>query len=179
MRLLKIVGIVVMLIVVIALIVAAIIKKDYVVARSTTINRPATEVFEYVKYLKNQNEYSVWAKIDPSMKKEFKGTDGTPGFVSSWDSKNNDAGAGEQEINSIIPNQKINYEIRFIRPFKSTSNANLALTPVDSSSTKITWTFEGKMKYPTNIMLLVMDMNKIIGKDLEGGLSNLKSILEK
>ncbi len=179
MRIFKIVGIVVLLIVVIALIVAAIIKKDYVVERSATINKPVTEVFDYVKYLKNQNEYSVWAKIDPTMKKEYKGEDAKPGFVSSWDSKNDDAGAGEQEIKSISPNEKINYEIRFIRPFKSTSNAKLELNALDSSSTKITWIFEGNMKYPTNIMLLVMDMEKMIGKDLEGGLSNLKSILEK
>lgn len=179
MRLLKIVGLVVLLVVVMSLIIAAIIKKDYVVTRSATINKPTNVVFDYVKYLKNQNEYSVWAKIDPGMKKEFKGEDGKPGFISSWDSKNDKAGAGEQEIKSITPNEKINYEIRFIRPFKSTSNAKLDLSAIDSAHTKITWTFEGKMKYPTNIMLLLMDMDKEIGKDLEGGLSNLKTILEK
>ena len=30
-----------------------------------------------------------------------------------------------------------------------------------------------------NIMLLFMDMEKMIGSDLDSGLSNLKSILEK
>jgi hypothetical protein len=30
-----------------------------------------------------------------------------------------------------------------------------------------------------NVMLVFMDMDAMLGKDLEGGLSNLKSILEK
>ena len=68
-----------------------------------------------MKYLKNQNEFSVSAKIYPSTKKKIKGTDGTLGTVPSWDYKNNDAGAEGQEIKSITPNEEINYEIRFIR----------------------------------------------------------------
>jgi hypothetical protein len=35
------------------------------------------------------------------------------------------------------------------------------------------------MKYPMNLTLLFMDMDTMLGKDLSGGLSNLKALLEK
>jgi hypothetical protein len=35
------------------------------------------------------------------------------------------------------------------------------------------------MPYPMNIMLVFMNMDEILGKDLETGLNNLKGVLEK
>jgi hypothetical protein len=35
------------------------------------------------------------------------------------------------------------------------------------------------MKYPMNLTLLFLDLDQLVGKDLEKGLSNLKEILEK
>jgi hypothetical protein len=43
----------------------------------------------------------------------------------------------------------------------------------------VTWAIYGKMKYPTNLSLLFMDMDALLGKDLSSGLSNLKVLLEK
>jgi hypothetical protein len=34
------------------------------------------------------------------------------------------------------------------------------------------------MKYPMNLMLLFMNMEKMVGNDLGNGLKNLKTILE-
>ncbi len=68
------------------LIVALFVKKEYTIEREITINKPKTEVFNYVKHLKNQDNYSKWVMQDPGMKKEFRGTDGTVGFVYAWDS---------------------------------------------------------------------------------------------
>jgi len=49
----------------------------------------------------------------------------------------------------------------------------------NDSTTNVTWAIYGNMKYPTNLSLLFMDMDAMLGKDLSGGLSNLKTILEK
>jgi hypothetical protein len=35
------------------------------------------------------------------------------------------------------------------------------------------------MKYPMNLMLLFMNMEKMVGRDLSIGLTNLKNTLEK
>jgi len=68
------------------LIAALFMKKDYSLEREITINKPRQEVFNYVKYLKNQNYFSTWNMVDPKMKQTFTGTDGAPGFISAWES---------------------------------------------------------------------------------------------
>ena len=146
------------------------------VVREITINRPKTEVYEYLRYLRNQDNFSKWAKMDPNMKKNFSGTDGTIGFVSAWESDK--MGKGEQEIKSLKEGERIDYELRFIKPFPSVSPAYMT-TEDAAGNTKVTWGFEGHMSYPMNILILVMNMEKMLGDDLQTGLSDLKGILEK
>lgn len=52
-------------------------------------------------------------------------------------------------------------------------------TAITDNQTLVRWQFIGNMKYPMNVMLLFMNMEKMIGNDLEKGLQNLKIILEK
>ncbi len=92
MKVLKNIALILGSIICLLLITAAFTKKEYSVERDITINKSKDSVFNYIKYLKNQNDYSKWASMDKNMKKEFVGTDGTPGFISSWDSDNKDVG---------------------------------------------------------------------------------------
>ena len=161
------------------LILALFLKKEYGVQREITINKPKLEVFDYLKTLKNQDNFSVWAMRDPKMKKEFRGTDGTIGFVSAWDSEVKDVGKGEQEIKKITEGERIDFEIRFFKPFETTDNAYMSTDSISENQTKVTWGFNGKMKYPMNLMLLAMNMDEMLDKDLQSGLNNLKANLEK
>jgi hypothetical protein len=178
-KVLKITGIVILILVAIPLIVALFVKKAYHVEREVIINKPKEVVYDYVKFLKNQDNYSVWLKMDPNAKKEYKGTDGTVGFVSAWSSDNKDLGKGEQEIKGIKEGERIDYELRFKEPMESTEKAWMTLESPDSTSAKVIWGFNGKMNYPMNLMMLFMDFEGMIGKDLQNGLDNLKEILEK
>jgi uncharacterized protein YndB with AHSA1/START domain len=166
-------------ILVLLLIIGLFVKKDYSVGKEVIINKSRAAVFDYLRLLKNQNKFSVWGSMDPAMKTEFRGTDGTEGFVSSWESENKNVGKGEQEILKIVDGERLDYEIRFIKPFKSTSWAYITTTAVNDNQTRVHWEFNGKMKYPTNLTLLFMNMEKMVGGDLEKGLQNLKSQLEK
>jgi hypothetical protein len=179
MKALKIIGLVLVGIIVLLLITGLFVDGKYAVEREVTINKSKQVVFDYVKYLKNQNKFSVWAKIDPAMKTEFRGEDATIGFVSAWDSENPKAGKGEQKITKIDEGSRIDYEIHFIKPFESTDYAYLTLESVSENSTKIKWGFNGKMKYPMNLMMLTMDMEKMLAPDLQNGLNNLKTLLEQ
>jgi len=179
MKILFVIIIVVLSIIALLLLTGLFLKKEYMVTREVIVNKSKIFVFEYIKLLKNQNNYSVWAAMDPNMKKEFSGTDGTAGFVSAWDSEDKNVGKGEQEILKVTDGEKVDYKIHFIKPFESVSYASMSVIPVSDTETKIQWVFNGKMKYPMNLMLLFMNMEKMIGKDLENGLHNLKVILEK
>ena len=113
------------------------------------------------------------------MKTKFTGTDGTEGFISAWDSDNKNVGKGEQEIIKIVDGERIDYEIRFLKPFESTNWAFITTTSINEDQTRVHWEFIAKMKYPMNLMLLFMNMEKMIGNDLAKGLQNLKSILQQ
>jgi hypothetical protein len=179
MKKLKIVIIVIVLLVAIPLITALFVDGQYAVEREVTINKPKDVVFDYIKMLKNQDNYSVWAKMDPAMKKSFSGTDGTVGFISAWESDNQDVGKGEQEIKAIKDGERIDFEIRFMEPFEATDNSYMATEELDSALVKVKWGFNGEMAYPMNIMMLFMDMEEMIAGDLQTGLDNLKIELEK
>ena len=169
----------IVLIVAVLLIVALFVKKDYAVEREITINKPKTQVFDYIKLLKNQDLYSVWLKRDSAAKKEYKGIDGTVGFVAAWSSSNKDVGKGEQEIAKIVEGERIDMKLRFIEPFEANDDAYMITEPVSETQTKVKWGFKGSMKYPMNLMLLCVDMEDMLGKDLQKGLDDLKVILEK
>ncbi len=159
------------------LIAGLLISKDIKATREIVINKPAGEVFNYIKFLKNQQNYSKWATLDLNMKNEYHGTDGTPGFVNSWEG-NKKVGKGEQEI-LAISDGRLDTELRFEKPFKSIAKAKMTTDAVGDNTTKVTWGFESKMNYPINIMKLFMNMEKMTGNDFSTGLQNLKSILEK
>jgi hypothetical protein len=160
------------------LLAGLVISKDMNASREIIINKPVNEVFHYIKYLKNQQNYSKWATLDPNIKNEYNGTDGEPGFVNSW-SGNKKVGIGEQEIKGIIDGRSLITELRFIKPFESVAKATMTTEAIDAGSTKVTWGFESTMKYPMNVMKVLMNLDKAIGDDFTTGLSNLKKVLEK
>lgn len=164
-------------IVALVVLLALIAPKTYHVSRSVIIEKPRSEVFTYLRSLKNMDDWSPWAKKDPNMEKKITGTDGEVGAVSYWNG-NKEVGEGEQEITKIIPEERIESELRFLKPFASTSDAYLQIDEVDATNSKVTWGFSGKNKFPMSIMMLFMSMDKMVGKDFESGLSDLKSKLQ-
>lgn len=161
------------------LVVALFTKKSYTISRSILVEQPRETVYDYVRFLRNQDFFSKWVMMDPSMKKEFRGTDGTPGFVYAWDSKDKNAGKGEQEIVNLKPNERMDVQIRFERPFEGVSDTYMLTERAANHSTKVSWVFSSTMKYPMNAVMLFMDFDKILGADMETSLSRLKTILEE
>lgn len=167
-----IVGIIVLL-----LIIGLFLSKDMRVTKSVVINKGLSEVFNYVKFLKNQDEFSKWGSLDPNMKKTYTGTDGTVGFVSAWEGNKN-VGQGEQEILKIDEGKRIDYALRFIKPFKSYADAFMIFEDAGNNQTKVSWGFNSKMPYPMNVMCLFINMSERVGADFQLGLDNLKKKLE-
>lgn len=164
----------------IALLVFAglIMSKKMIIERNIIISKPLSEVYEYLRLMQHQENFSVWNMADPNRSKSFKSTDGTVGCVYSWDSPTNkNVGAGEQEILSLEKDKSINYEVRFQRPMKNVAKCNFVLSSVSESQTNVMWGFYSPSKFPLNILKGVME--KMLGKDLQKSLENLKTLLEK
>jgi len=158
------------------LLIALITRKTYYIQREILIEAPLPKVFDYLKQLKNQDHFNKWVMADPCMKKDFTGTDGTPGFIYAWNSHKK-AGEGAQEIKAIVEGQTIETEVRFIRPFAGVAAANMGTEAVTANQTKVTWSNASAMKYPMNIMVSMIE--KMLAKDMDESLLRLKGILEK
>jgi hypothetical protein len=158
------------------LIVALFVSRKYRVQSDVVIRRNKEDVFDYIRYLKNQDFYSKWVMSDPHKKTEFRGTDGSVGFVYVWDSENKSAGKGEQEIVNIDKDQNVDVEIRFEKPFEGIAQTRMSTEGISEGQTKVSWSMEGEQKYPMNLMNLFM--GKMLVKDMDTSLTNLKNILE-
>ena len=163
-------------IIALVLVIALLMKKEHYVIRDITINAPRQKVFDYIKLLKNQDEFNKHAMAGPDRKREFKGTDGTVGYIYAWSGDKN-AGVGEKEIKNIIEGKRIETEIRFVKPMTALASIIMETESLSGDQTKVSWSNAGTLKYPFNIMIPMME--KHVAKDMDGSLLNLKNILEK
>jgi hypothetical protein len=147
------------------------------IEKSIEINKSSGLVFDYLRMTKNQDHFSVWNMADPDMKKNYKGIDGTVGFIYGWDSTMKNVGAGEQEITAIEEGKSIDYAIRFSRPMQNTGKTRFQINSLGNESSSVVWIFDSPSKFPMSLFSPIFKI--MLGKDLEKGLINLKNTLEK
>jgi uncharacterized protein YndB with AHSA1/START domain len=157
------------------LIIALFLKKEHYVNREIIINAPRQKVFDFLRFLENQDKFNKWAKTDPDRKVETKGTDGTIGYIYSW-SGNKDAGQGAKEIKKIVEGKRIETEIRFTKPMNVTASMIMETQGLSDNQTKVNFINTGTLKYPLNIMIPMAEKN--FAKDLDSSLVTLKNLLE-
>lgn len=160
------------------LLVAAIGPKGYALEQQVTINRPVSDVYNFLRLLANQDKYNKWAMADPKMKKTFTGTDGEAGSSYAWESVDKQVGKGEQSISKLTPNERIDMDLHFIVPFEGRSKAYFQFQSNDTNTTTVKWGLAATMKYPTNIMLVLLDLRGMLNRDLAESLGNLKKLME-
>lgn len=160
--------------VVLLLIVAIFLPTTYTVSVSTTINKPQKEVYDYVKQIKNQENYSVWVMQDTTTVLTYTGTDGTVGFTAAWVSK--EMGVGEQQITKL-DGERVDVDLRFKEPMEGENKAATIVKAFGDNQSTVTSEFYGYNPYPTNLMCFV---GKMFIKDAQTqNMANLKAILEK
>jgi hypothetical protein len=179
MKILKYIGLGLAAIVALALITGLFLPKDYAVSRTVTIARSNADVFEYARMIRNQEDYSVWWKMDPNQVNTYTGEDGTVGFAAAWKSDLDSVGSGEEEIIALEEGKRIGFALRFKEPFESQASSEMLFASTDSTTTQLTWNFNGNMAYPFNVMQLFISMEDMLGSDIQEGLNNMKAILEK
>lgn len=154
------------------LLVAAMKPNTFRIGRSTMVNAPPEAVFEQIVDFHRWHAWSPFEKLDPSMKKTFSGADSGVGAVYTWDG-NSKAGAGRMEIVETIPPNHVMLNLAFSRPFKAENVTEFTIEPM-SDGTRVTWAMHGTNSFVAKLMSVFMSMDKLIGKDFEEGLANLK-----
>ena len=168
--------IVVALLIIVLLIIITMQPPSYTVVRSASMVAPPPAVFAQVNDFHNWEAWSPWAKLDPSMKQSFQGAPEGTGAIYSWvgDKK---VGEGRMTITESHPNDLVQINLEFIKPFASTAGTEFTFKP-DGNQTSVTWTMSGKKNFMAKAFGLFMSMDKMIGRDFEKGLAQMKSVVE-
>ena len=147
------------------------------VERSAQINDPASAVFPLINDFHNWAQWSPYEKLDPNMKKTYSGPPAGTGAEYAWVG-NDKAGEGRMTITDSKPNQLVSFKLEFLKPFAATNQATFTLTPTPLG-TDVRWSMEGNNGFVAKAFCLVVDMDSLVGKDFEQGLSNLGRLAQQ
>jgi hypothetical protein len=163
--------------VVILIAVIATRPADFRIARTVMMRGPASAAFALVNDFHNWQAWSPFVKYDPHAKLSFEGPSSGVGAKYSWDG-NSKAGAGMCTIIESQPSEFARMRLEFLRPFKATNTAEFTFQP-QGDQTAVIWSMSGKNGFMGKAFSLVMNCDKMIGKDFEEGLASMKRLVEQ
>ncbi len=175
MKVLKVLGGLVLVLAAIVLLGGLLISPKFSVVRSATIAAPPAAVYELVADPRRWKEWSVWNRRDPQMAMTYSGAASGAGAVWAW--KSASEGDGRMTFTEAEPGRRIAYEL-FFPDFGTTSTGALVLSP-EGAGTKISWSIDGDLGSNPVSRWFALAMDKLVGKDFEDGLANLKAVAEK
>jgi hypothetical protein len=162
---------------IVVLILAALQPNSFRVERKATVKAEAEKVFPCINDFHNWVAWSPFEKLDPNMKKTFSGAGSGKGAVYEWNG-NSKAGMGRMEILESTMPSKVRIKLDFLKPFEGHNTSEFTISPA-GDSTEVTWAGYGPSPFMAKIMHVFISMDKMMGKDFETGLTNLKAIAEK
>jgi hypothetical protein len=174
-KILAIIGVVVVIAIIVVLILAAMRPDTFQVQRTAMIKAPADKIFPLLNDFRNWGGWSPWEKMDPAMTRTFGGAPSGQGATYAWASDK--VGHGSMEITDSVPASKVGLKLDFTKPFEAHNTVVFALAPA-ADGTGVSWTMQGFVPYKFKILHVFMNMDKMVGKDFEAGLANLKAATE-
>ena len=173
----KKIAIVIVIAIAAVLALAATRPDTFHVERTTSINAAPDKIFPLVSDFSNWSAWSPYEKLDPDMKRTRSGPPSGKGAVYAWEGDSK-VGAGRMEVLDAPAPSRVVIKLDFSRPFEAHNTAQFNLARRDNA-TNVTWSMDGPSPFATKLMGLFVDMDKMIGRDFEAGLANLKSLSEK
>jgi Polyketide cyclase / dehydrase and lipid transport len=149
----------------------------YHVERSTKIAAPADIIFAQVSDFAAFGAWSPWAKRDPAMKLTISTPSAGVGASYAWEG-NKEVGKGKMTLTESQPPTLTKERLEFLEPFPSIADTGFKIKPEGAGAASVTWYMDGKSNFMGKVMSVFMNMDQMIGKDFEEGLSNLKRISE-
>jgi hypothetical protein len=147
------------------------------VQRSVSIEAPPGKIFPLINDLRKFASWSPYEELDLAMKRKYSGKPSGKGAVYAWQG-NRKAGEGRMEIAHASPPSSVVMRLDFVRPFEAHNIVEFSLEARGAGSTEVTWAMRGSNDYFAKLLQLFFSMDKLVGKDFERGLANLKSIAE-
>jgi hypothetical protein len=171
------VALVIVVLVVAVLIFAATKPNTFRVYRSASINARPEKIFPFINDFRNWGAWSPYESKDPTMKRTYSGATNGKGAVYGWQGNKN-VGEGRMEIAEVSPPFSVRLKLDFVRPFEAHNTVDFTLKDT-GRATIVTWSMQGPLPYLAKVMHVLINMDRMVGKDFETGLTNLKAVAEK
>jgi hypothetical protein len=163
----------------IVLILAASKPNTFSVQRTAVVQAPSEKIFTLISNFHQWGAWSPWENRDPAMNRTYSGARSGKGAVYAWDGNKN-VGSGRMEILDASSPSKIIIKLDFFKPFEGHNTAEFTMLPQgDVATTSITWVMHGPAPFMHKVMQVFMNLDRMIGKDFETGLANLKRAAEQ
>ncbi len=92
----------------------------------------------------------------------------------SW-AGNSEVGAGKMTLVESRPDELVKIKVDFTEPFEGTSGAQFDFKP---EGTNVTWSMNDDHNFLEKAMCLIMNGKKMVGEQMEQGLTKLKQVSE-
>ena len=149
--------------------------------RSIIINAAPETIFALIADFRTWTGWSPWEKLDPGMTRSYSGAASGKGAVYGWDSAGK-AGKGRMEISRANVADLIMIKLDFLKPFEAHNIAEFTLQrqngATQGGATQVTWAMYGPQPLVAKVMALAFSMDRLVGRDFETGLANLKALAE-
>ena len=150
---------------------------EFLVERSTVIDASPDVVQPLLDDFRKWQSWSPWEDVDPDLKRTYSGPDSGVGASYAWEG-NRKAGSGQMVITESVPGSKVVLDLTFLKPFKAENVTTFILEP-NGAGTTVRWQMTGKNNLFFRIVGVVFPMDKMVGKDFEKGLAQLKAAAEQ
>lgn len=154
--------------------VGMLLPSGFKVQRSVEMAATPDRIYPLIADPREWKRWSVWNRRDPAMTMQYSGA--PSGAGARWVWKSASEGNGEMEFTTAVANERVDYALTF--PDMGMRSSGQLRLETAGAGTRVTWTNEGDMgASPVNRYFGVF-MDRLVGPDFEGGLKNLKVLVE-
>lgn len=146
------------------------------VQRTALIKAPPERIYPLIDSLREGARWSPYYRKDPAMQGAYRGPERGTGAVFEF-AGNREVGKGRVTITDTAPPERVTMRLEMREPFAADNVVEFTLVP-RGDATDVTWAMRGRMPYMAKVVHLFLDMDRMVGRDFEAGLANLKAIAE-
>lgn len=155
------------------LIYAALKPNTFSISRSADIQAPPSRIFPFVNDLADHEKWSPFAR-DPKVNNHVS----SPSFGTGARVDFDGSCAGTLSITGSKPSSKVTMRLQMTKPMKCDNQIEFSFVP-QGGSTNVTWAMSGEQPYLGKLMNVFINCDKMVGKQFQQGLADLKKLAEQ
>jgi hypothetical protein len=145
--------------------------------RSITIAASPDKIHPLINDITRFNSWNPYNKKDPAMKSSYRGPQAGPGAAYDFEGNGN-VGAGTIQIIEPSGPNTVSMKLDMRAPMEGHNLIDFTLQP-QGTATQVTWAMHGPSPFIAKVMHVVFNMDKMLGKDFDAGLAELKMLAER